>query len=88
MRLLRRTPRNLACVELVEILTDYFEGTLPERDARALEHHLTLCDGCRAYLDQMRETIRLAGRLTVADVPDAGVDELIAAFRAYQAERG
>jgi anti-sigma factor RsiW len=87
MRFLGRKPPKLACVELVEIVTEYFEGTLPERDHRALEHHLTQCDGCSAYVEQMRQTIRVTGRLTVSDVPEAGMGELLTAFRAYQAER-
>ncbi len=52
-----------------------------------LEHHLTLCDGCVAYVEQMRETRRLTGTLDIDDVPEAGVERLMDAFRAYQVER-
>ena len=52
-----------------------------------MEHHLSLCDPCVAYLGQMRETKRLTGSLKVDDVPEAGVEDLMAVFRAYQAER-
>jgi anti-sigma factor RsiW len=69
-------------------VTDYFEGALPERQRRALEHHLTLCDGCASYVEQMRETVRISGVLRVEDVPVEGIDELMGAFRAFQAERG
>jgi anti-sigma factor RsiW len=84
---LRRAPRDVPCIEFVELVTDYLEGDLPARKRRALEHHLTLCDGCTAYLEQMRETRRITGALTVDDVPKAGIEDLMAAFRAYQAER-
>jgi anti-sigma factor RsiW len=84
---LRRAPRHVPCIEFVELVTDYLEGVLPARERRAFEHHLTLCDPCVTYLEQMRETLRLTGALAIEDVPEAGVDDLMAAFRAYQAER-
>jgi anti-sigma factor RsiW len=81
---LRRTPRHVACIEFVELVTDYLEDALPAGERRALEHHLSLCDPCVAYLEQMRETKRLAGALQVEDVPE----DLLAVFRASHAERG
>ena len=80
----RRGPRDLDCNEFVELVTDYFEGVLPASEHRAFEHHLTECDGCTSYLQQMRETKRLTGALRADDVPAEGVDELLAAFRSYQ----
>ena len=84
---LSRTPRHLPCIEFVELVTDYLEGVLPARERRALEHHLSLCDPCADYLEQMRETRRLTGSLEVDDVPEAGVEDLMAVFRAYQGKR-
>lgn len=84
---LTRRPRPVACVELVELVTDYIEGTLPAAEVRALEHHLASCDACVRYVDQMRKTIRVGGSLTIDDVPAAGVDELMAMFRGYQSTR-
>lgn len=78
-----RRPRAIACTELVELVTDYLEGALPAREQRAIEHHLAQCDGCSAYLEQMRETRRLTGALRADDLPEAGVDALLAAFRAH-----
>jgi anti-sigma factor RsiW len=74
---------ELTCQELVELVTDYLEGALPARERRAVEHHLAQCDGCAAYLEQMRETRRLTGALRPDDVPEAGIDALLAAFRAH-----
>jgi anti-sigma factor RsiW len=82
---LPRAPRDVACIEFVELVTDYLEGSLPDRERRAFEHHLTDCDGCTAYLRQMRATKRLTGALRVDDVPAEGIDDLMAAYRAYQA---
>ena len=54
-----RTAQEITCQELVELVTDYLEGALPEDDVERFDAHLQGCPGCRAYLDQMRTTIRL-----------------------------
>jgi hypothetical protein len=42
--------------------------------------HLADCEGCEAYLDQMRETIRLTGSLSDVSLPRRICDELLEAF--------
>jgi predicted anti-sigma-YlaC factor YlaD len=74
------------CKELVELVTDYFEGKLPLTEQQQLEAHLSGCSGCRNYLDQMRTTIRLAGRLTEDHIPADGRDKLLQAFRQWKAK--
>lgn len=83
MRLFRRQP--LACAELVELITDYLEGELPARDRKRFEAHLTGCDGCDAYLDQMRRTIETTGRLREEDIPRALEERLLVAFQGWAA---
>ena len=78
MKLFRR---DMACGELVEVVTDYLEGKLPARDRRRFEAHLGGCDGCDAYLEQMRTTIALTGRLREEDVPPELEERLLVAFR-------
>jgi anti-sigma factor RsiW len=78
---------DLTCIELVEIVTDYLEGTLPPGDRSRFEEHMGLCEGCRAYLDQMQETIRLVGRLSEDDLPKGSGEELLQAFRGWKAAR-
>lgn len=79
---LRRPP--LRCREMVELVTAYVEGTLPRRDRRRFDAHIAGCDGCAGYLEQMRETIRLTGRLEPEDVPPAARDALLEAFRDWR----
>ena len=81
MKLFRR---DMACAELVEVITDYLEGKLPARERRRFERHLGACDGCDAYLDQMRTTISLSGRLRVEDVPAELEERLLVAFRDWK----
>jgi anti-sigma factor RsiW len=72
---------EMACQELVEVITNYLEGTLPERDQARFEAHLLTCSPCREYVEQMRITIRLAGRVTVESISPRVRDELLRAFR-------
>jgi predicted anti-sigma-YlaC factor YlaD len=54
---------QLPCREVVEALGDYLEGTGGAAFRARLERHLAGCQGCLDYLDQLRTTIRLVGRL-------------------------
>lgn len=74
---------GLTCHEVVEIITDYLEDALPPADRVRVEAHLGVCDGCTAYLEQMRETIRLTGMLTEEQIPDDQKRELLRAFRSW-----
>jgi len=76
---------DLACKELVEIITDYLEGTLPERDRTRFDAHILTCAPCREYVEEMRTMLRLAGRLTVESISPGARDELLRAFRRMKA---
>lgn len=76
---------DMTCRELVELLTDYLEGGLPDRDRARFEAHLAECDRCMASIEQMRTTIRLTGMLTLEQVPAEGREALLAVFRAWRA---
>jgi anti-sigma factor RsiW len=79
--------QELTCRELVELVTDYLEGTLPDRDRDRFEAHIAGCDGCTNYLFQIRETIRLTGMLTEDQIPVEQRDALLDAFRGWRATR-
>lgn len=71
---------DLACTEVVEIMTDYLEGALPVAQAGRLEHHLETCPGCSEYLEQMKAIAGSLGGLAEASIPAGMRDELIKAF--------
>jgi anti-sigma factor RsiW len=75
---------GLSCDEVVRLVSDYLEGALTQADAARFEAHIVMCDGCAAYLDQMRETIRLVGELPEQSVPDATWNRLRNAFRHWK----
>jgi anti-sigma factor RsiW len=78
--------RDLPCQQVVEMVTDYLEGALAPADHRRLERHLASCPHCTEYLAQMRETIRLAGRVTPDDLTPRMRTDLTDLYRAWRQE--
>jgi anti-sigma factor RsiW len=79
---------DLACQELVEIITGYLEGTLSAPDRARFDAHLMTCPGCREYVEQMRITLRLTGGLAVDSISASGRDALLQAFRRMKDSTG
>jgi anti-sigma factor RsiW len=74
---------ELSCQELVELVTDYLEGAMPPELRRRFERHIGKCSGCRAYLEQIRETIRATGALTTESLTPEAERVLLDAFRGW-----
>jgi anti-sigma factor (TIGR02949 family) len=75
---------DLACREVVELVTDYLEGEMAPDDRRAFDRHLAACEGCQDYLEQLRTVIRVVGRPTVDAVPPETMAGLLRAFRDWR----
>ena len=78
---------EMVCRELVELITDYLEATLPPEDRARFERHLAGCEGCQAYLDQMRQTIDALGRLPPESLSPEAQSKLLEAFRGWRGGR-
>ncbi len=59
----------LTCRELTELVTDYVEGRLSFLDRLRFQMHLGMCRSCRAYLRQVKQTIRALGELPPESIP-------------------
>ena len=75
---------DLACKELTELATEYLEGALPPGRAQVLEEHLRICPGCLEYVEQLRQSVRVAGKLAPEALSPTARNELLAAFRAWR----
>jgi len=75
---------ELGCREVVEILGDYLEGAMAPQERVRLEGHLADCEGCATYLEQLRTTVRLSGRLPEEAVSSEAMAPLLEAFRAWR----
>lgn len=78
---------ELTCAQLVELVTDYLERRLPPDDRQRFEDHVAVCEGCAAYLEQMRATIAAAGRLRTDELPPELEQRLLGAFRDWRPGR-
>jgi anti-sigma factor RsiW len=84
--LLRRRP--FVCQEMVELITDYLEGSLPRAQRRRFEAHIAGCEHCTEYLEQMRTTILISGRLRTDDLTPAMREEFSALYQRWRLETG
>lgn len=78
-------PDDLTCQELVELVTDYLDDALPGEARARFERHIAECPSCGTYLDQIRLTIALTGRLAEEDIAPEARDALLDAFRDWRA---
>lgn len=78
------THEEMSCRELVDVITDYLEGTMAAADRARFEAHLTECPYCVNYLDQMRETIATLGELTEDSISAETRMQLVEAFRGWR----
>jgi anti-sigma factor RsiW len=79
------TSHELTCQELVELVTDYLGGALSAAEVTRFDEHLSGCDGCQTYLQQMDLTIESLGKLTEETIDPQMRDELLALFRDWKA---
>ena len=75
--------RRFTCQEMVELVTDYLEDSLSWRDRRRFEAHLSGCDHCTEFLQQMRTTVALTGSLAGDDLSPVRQSEMLVLFRRW-----
>ena len=49
------------CRDMSELVTDYMEHAVSLRPRLDMWWHLSRCEACRRYFDQVRRTVRLLG---------------------------
>lgn len=81
-------PDDPACNEIVELVTAYLDGALPAHRRARFEQHLLVCDACGVYLDQMRETIRMTGRLTAESLSNEARAAFVSLLHGWKRDRG
>lgn len=75
---------HMTCKELVELVTEYIEGTLPDDVRIRVEAHLTSCEGCTNYVEQMRQTIQLTGKIREEQLSSEQKDDLLKLFHNWK----
>lgn len=70
----------MTCQELVELVTEYLEGSLPQIERARFEAHLPRCRGCVDYLEQIRQAVRASGQLREESLDPATREQLLTLF--------
>ena len=71
----------LSCREIVQLATEYLEGTMPPEARLRFERHIAICPPCRGFLGQMRETLRVSSELAEESISPETREALLQAFR-------
>jgi hypothetical protein len=80
----RRAPKPLPCREVVELVSDFLEGSLPPKMQRRMENHLRGCDPCVEYVGQIRATIRLSGEVGPEPIDPTTRQHLVDLYQEWQ----
>ena len=72
------------CIQLVELVTDYLEGSMPAEQRARFDEHIAGCDGCTTYLEQFRITIELTGMLSEEQIAPQARETLLGVFRDWR----
>lgn len=72
---------GIHCVEFVELVSAFLDGSLDPISERRLVDHIPTCQGCAAYLHQFGATVHTLGNLPPNTLPDDARETLVAAFR-------
>jgi anti-sigma factor RsiW len=74
---------DLACQEVVEIVSDYLDGRLAPAERRRFEAHLQGCPYCTEYVAQLREVGGALRGLAAESIALERRDALLEAFRGW-----
>jgi anti-sigma factor RsiW len=77
-------PGGISCREVVEIVTEYLDGALPPDVLAKLEEHLAACPPCQVYVEQIRQTSRVAAAAAAELEEHPDRDALLATFREFR----
>jgi hypothetical protein len=78
---------DIDCIELVELVTEYFDAALPDTDRVRFEHHVDQCPGCLEIVEQFRVVIATTGALRPADataLPSELREQMLTLFRDWR----
>jgi len=76
-----RARREIACTELVELVTACLDDALPAAHRVRFDAHLADCDDCSAYVAQFVQTLNALGALPREELDPPALDALLAGFR-------
>ena len=64
------------CSEVIEIISQYIDNELDEKERRDFEEHIKSCDSCRTELDEIRHVVELCRDIDEVELPEDFREEL------------
>lgn len=80
-------PDEIECRQIVDLLADYLEGTLPKRTAELIEWHIDGCGPCIAFVNTYRGTIRATRTLGATEIPPELKKRLLTVLRTQKGDQ-
>jgi anti-sigma factor RsiW len=71
------------CREAVELVTEYLEGAMTPFERERFERHLSTCGPCTRYVEQVRRTADVLGRVHPEPPTEATQAALLGVFRDF-----
>ena len=62
--------QRLTCRDVIALLADYLEQSLPTETLEGFNGHLDRCPACVAYVNTYRKTRELTGEVTQVAMPE------------------
>lgn len=69
------------CRDVAELATDFTERALPLRDWLGMRFHLSRCQDCRNYMEQLRKTVALLRDRSLPGPDPEATERMVAAAR-------
>ncbi len=82
-----RNSRLLVCTEMLRLFSDYLEDAMPVAERLRFEEHLSLCDGCTGFLDNMRDVKAVAGSIEDEALPEDVKANFMSTFELWKRGR-
>jgi anti-sigma factor RsiW len=79
-----READQMQCKQLIQLVTDYLEGTIAEAEREQMEAHMGECKWCGRYIEQTRQVIDALGELDPQRGDSEAWANALAAFREHQ----
>jgi len=77
----------MACIDVVDLVTEWMEGALDEDHRGELEEHLVVCPDCTEFVRQLRLTQQSLANLRATALASVVRDRLLEEFARWTDQR-
>lgn len=75
---------EMQCKQLIQLVTEYLEGSIAEAEREQLEAHSRECAWCERYIEQTRQVIGALATLDEGAADNEAWERALASFRSQR----